>query len=911
MLSRYSVIGKLGSGGMGVVYRAEDLTLERPVALKFLGGALLSHELTRARFLREARTAAALNHPNVCTIYEVGEVEPGEEQVAGGGGRLQAGTPFIAMELVEGRPLEAIVRERGSVPLDALLPIALQLAEGMAAAHARGIVHRDLKPGNVMVTPEGRVKILDFGLAKPLEPARPCDAAGSAAETASAELTREGLVIGTAAYMAPEQAKGEPVDSRSDVFSFGVVLYELATGTRAFRGATTLSTLAKIIESEPEPIPESRTDIPVELRRIIRRCLQKRPEDRYNDTRDLVAALKALRQETTSGAPRMASGDSRVAPEPSVLRRWSVWRGAAGLVLVAAVAGLFLVRTWDHRGSAAAPAAHRQLTYTGTARAPVLSPDGQFVAYVETGASGGDQLTVQDLSGGQPLVIASAPGIGTPRWTPDGTELLAVAFGEDGVGMAHLVPRLGGAPRRFPMFQYLAWAPDGARFAGANQNSREITIVDKATGDRRTVPIGAPSPWFLGLAWSPTGRHFAIVTYADEKNLSTIWTLPSAGGPPERVVDKEILFSPRFSLHGDALYYLSGRSGSPTSSLWKVPIDPESGRAAGGPALVLATLEIPSFPPVDAAFALSRDGTRLSYARNTTRANLWLAELDARSEGGIRTTQLTSGTALDVSPRFSPDGRSVAFVRGNNLFVLRLDGSAPEPLTFGDADHFAPAWSPDGREIAFISQERGTSIVSRIGAAGGEARPFARTLNSGDRAGDLAWSPGARIVYQRAGNRNFALLDPATGEETPLFEDGGPGFVFRPRYSPDGSRVAFYWSRPDGPGEGTWVVSLDRSVRQRLLEGFVWPLGWTPDGTCVYVIASTKKGPSMAFAGPEVLKMPARGGPAVATMKLPFKEVNVVEGGNDVAPDGRSFVFSVPDSRSDAWLIENFDPDLR
>jgi Tol biopolymer transport system component len=291
------------------------------------------------------------------------------------------------------------------------------------------------------------------------------------------------------------------------------------------------------------------------------------------------------------------------------------------------------------------------------------------------------------------------------------------------------------------------------------------------------------------------------------------------------------------------------------------------------------------------------------------RSNLWLAEMESRREGGVRTTQLTSGTSLDVSPRFSPDGRSIAFVRGNNLFVLRLDGSAPEPLTFGDADHFAPAWSPDGREIAFVSQERATSRVSRISASGGDARPFTRTVGSGDRAGDLAWSPGKRILYQKSANRNFGLLDPATEEETPLLKNESLGRLWRPRYSPDATRVVVFRQETDGTGRGISVISVESSAEQRVFDGFAWPLGWSPDGASVYVVASAKIGPAMTFTDPEILKIPARGGPAVEVAKLPFKEVNIADGGNDVSSDGRRFVFSVPDTRSDTWLVENFDPD--
>jgi tetratricopeptide (TPR) repeat protein len=347
MLSRYKNFERLGQGGMGEVYRAEDVDLQRPVALKFLTREAFAEEHLRVRLLREARTAAALNHPNVCTIYEVGEVGSGEEQTLGAEHPVAAGTPYIAMELVEGRPLNEILDESGALPVERLLRIAAQIADGMAAAHARGIVHRDLKPANVMVSGDERVKILDFGLAKPVKEADRRDRVMTAAETISEELTAEGRVLGTVAYMSPEQAMGKPVDLRSDIFSFGTMLYEMAAGDRPFRGETSVSTLAKILEAEPAPMQES--GLPPELKRIVSRCLRKKPEERYNDTRDLVVALKDLRQETTSGAvPRVHSDADETASAPVAAPRGPAQAGAratrwilpavAAIVVIAALA---------------------------------------------------------------------------------------------------------------------------------------------------------------------------------------------------------------------------------------------------------------------------------------------------------------------------------------------------------------------------------------------------------------------------------------------------------------------------------------------------------------------------------------------------------------------------------------------
>ena len=260
MLSRYMDLVRLGHGGMGVVYRATDTQLHRPVALKFVTARFGSEDQARARFLREARMAAALNHPAICTIHEIDEVRPGEERLAGPEAPFPSGTPFIAMELIEGKTLDTLLRERGRFEIGELIDTAIPIAEALAAAHAKGIVHRDLKPANVMVTSDGRPKILDFGLAKLVDGAG--RGADTVAETESADLTRRGHVLGTVAYMSPEQAQGKPVDSRSDVFSFGVMLYELAAGERPFHGDTPTSTLAKILETEPRPLGDIRSDFP-------------------------------------------------------------------------------------------------------------------------------------------------------------------------------------------------------------------------------------------------------------------------------------------------------------------------------------------------------------------------------------------------------------------------------------------------------------------------------------------------------------------------------------------------------------------------------------------------------------------------------------------------------------------------
>jgi serine/threonine protein kinase len=452
-LGHYRIVDKLGEGGMGVVYKAIDLTLGRNVALKVVHERLTQSAEARARLMREAQVAAALNHPNICTIYEVFEAEP---QPAGDAVASFAGGPVIALELVDGDTLKAALSRAGRFSARELVDFGAQIADGLAEAHQRRIVHRDLKPQNILVTTSGRVKILDFGLAKAVADAGPTHDATTQLDAITDKWQAGAGVLGTAPYMSPEQAAGKPLDSRSDVFSFGTVLYELAAGQRPFRGETTVQVVAKILEAEPPPLSADRPDLPPDIERIIRRCLQKNPDDRYNDTRDLLADLRA-----TQDGLRLASGRSAAlapvpASEPQQTRRVSrtavaKWGGAAVALLV--LVGVLYFRFGGSRQSATPPpdVAHRQLTFTGESSFPAISPDGAFVAYVR-GEPWGEvfgtlvplapqKVVIQDLAGGGgELEVAECKPCSGLTWSPDGTSLLVA----DGQGL-RIFPRLGAA----------------------------------------------------------------------------------------------------------------------------------------------------------------------------------------------------------------------------------------------------------------------------------------------------------------------------------------------------------------------------------------------------------------------------------------------------------------------------------
>jgi len=731
---------------MGVVYRAEDTTLRRPVALKFLTEESLGREDRRVRFLREARLAAALSHPNICTVYEVGEIPPGEERKLPSGGLLRAHTPWIAMEHIEGRSLQEEIRAGKGLPLEKLLRIAVHVAEGLAAAHARKIVHRDLKPGNVMLDSEGRARILDFGLAKPLTSAEQGDGVLSEAETISEELTREGLVVGTSAYMSPEQARGDPLDARSDVFSFGIMLYEMVTGRRPFQGETASATRLKIAEAEAEPLPEDRDDVPEELERIIRRCLKKSPGDRFNDTRDLAASLRDLRQETSSGRQRRVgrgtgaeaavSGAAKRRTDRERSIRWAL--AAAGAIALALI-GAWMITNLPRRAAPPPPSLHRQITFTGSTLLPEISPDGQYVAYLLLNGEDA-RVLVKDLSGGDPLEVFRMRAIRRFRWSPDGTTLAVLAREDTNSEGLFLVPRLGGTPRKIrENAAFFAWSPDGSRIATGHTASRAVEITDVRTGAVTSVALDDAIPGVFGLDWSP-GEEFLAVRSANEGGEVAIWAVSLDGGRQVKLLEPDPpAISMRWSPDGSALYYLA--TDLRTSELRRIGFDPD--RIEAGPEEQPVLTGLTS----GRSFSLSRDGTRLVYAKVSARRNLYGLRLGDGSEGDpASVSPLTSGTFGDEDPSVSPDGRQIAFVREGNIYTMPSEGGPATQRTFVEEYLTSPAWSPDGTRLAFGSVLGGPPRVWMLDIAdGGAPRLFEETkLSAGPP--DVRWAPGSKIL---------------------------------------------------------------------------------------------------------------------------------------------------------------------
>jgi eukaryotic-like serine/threonine-protein kinase len=761
VLAHYRIVSLLGAGGMGEVYLAEDTRLGRRVALKLLPAHFTRDGERLGRFEREARAASSLNHPNVCVIHEVGEAE---------GGRR-----YIVMEYVEGVTL----RERmagARMKLGEVLDVAAQIASALAAAHASGIVHRDIKPENVMLREDGYLKVLDFGLAKLTERRRVGDSEGA---TRRLVETETGMVMGTATYMSPEQARGLTVDERTDIWSLGVVLYEMVTGRVPFEGATTSDVIASILERESPPLTRYLPEVPAELQRIITKALRKDREERYQTVKDMLPDLKSLRGELelaaksersmhpassggvagqgsrSQGKVAVAGRSARVAVAQTAnptaeaeslsgkIRRHKAAAALTLAALVAAVAGAAYVSYLMYQRGGANPQSPQRslsrLTFdAGLQREPTWSPDGRFIAY-SSDRSGNFDIWVQPVGGGDAVQVTKSPAHDwQPDWSPDGSQIVFRSEREGGGLFA--VPALGGRERKISSFGYFPrWSPDGSRILFSDQmyntafipNFPKLYVVTPDGNPPREVlsELLADFVELRSAIWHPDGRRVSL--FGMRKNLGWgLWTVPLAGGTAvkselgaevEKQFNKEADFwwtlsNLRWSPSGRAIYFDVVRRG--VRNLWRVNIDPQTLRWVSGPERLTTGFN-------DTDTTLSPDGRRLAFTVRAESTRAWSLPFDARA-GELR-GKGQPVTAAGMYPEgldLSPDSRRllyVAYVPGKlrrELWEKSLEGGGETLLAVSDKMWF-PCWSRDGTRIAYhgwnTADSSATSTTGREG----------------------------------------------------------------------------------------------------------------------------------------------------------------------------------------------------
>jgi Tol biopolymer transport system component/predicted Ser/Thr protein kinase len=730
-VAHYQVLEKLGEGGMGVVYKARDPRLDRFLAIKVLPPGKVSDPERVRRFFQEAKSASALNHPNIVHIYDIGDTD---------------GSPFIAMEYVKGRTLEQLIGRKGLKLRDAL-HYSVQITDALAKAHAAGIVHRDMKPSNVMVTDDGLVKVLDFGLAKLTERGATDECA--ATETLeAAPRTEEGTIVGTVAYMSPEQAEGKVVDGRSDIFSFGSVLYEMVTGQRPFRGDTKVSTIASILREEAKPPGELVEFLPLEVERIIARCMRKDPGRRFQHMDDLKIALDDVKAESESGAlPGV-----RAIQRPRRARLLGI-----ALACAASAAALWYFAT-GKTGTEAALKAVPLTSYPGTEQDPSFSPDGNQVAFSWKGEKQENFNIYIKLTGaGTPLRLTTNPGDDvSPAWSPDGRSI-AFLRRLPVKSSVVLVPALGGPERILGEVgdvsdrPALSWSPDGKWLAGVDRSSpaaqSSLFLLSIESGEKRklTSPRATDSSGDSSPAFSPDGRTL-VFSRSILDTVSDLYTIELSkdylpqGEPKRLTFYRGWIPEAAWTPDGREIIYSTGQWES--LNLWRIPAS-----GAGGPR------QIPFIGEGGSGPAVSRMGNRLAYSRRLTDVNIWRVEVPGgappKPGSALPPVSLASSTHIEHTPMLSPDGAKIAFSSNRSgsweIWVCDSDGSKPAPLTALNGP-FAriPRWSPDGKRIAFDSRQAGHADIYVMNAEGGQPR---RVTSNPANNTTPSWSRDGQWLY--------------------------------------------------------------------------------------------------------------------------------------------------------------------